>query len=121
MVICCSCCRRTEQNYLDFDPDDIDGLIEECIKIARYNDWDFGCNTFRGLPDDMDEGALEGQIEQAVNRAKESYDHAEEIKRLEKEVRDIDDWFESLELSKVKNTERRVKLQQRLNEMKGSL
>lgn len=111
----CSCCRRTSQDYTHFDEADIDSLIEECIEISRCNDDDFYINTFEGFSGDADE--LESRIMAAISNAEKYREHKRKVEELQRSIREIDSWFENLEVTKDERTQRRVDLRTKLAEL----
>lgn len=106
----CSCCRTSRR-------DDIDGTLEEvidyCIKEAKRADWDFSVYQVRECEEDQ-EFTIEEQIKTAVKAAEKREKHATEVKKLERQISDVDDWFDTLDKQKTSKTKERDEAQAKL-------
>lgn len=113
----CGCCRQTYTDYLDFDPEDIQPAINECIQAARGSEWDFYIEAIRGLGEDMSEDELERLIKEAIDNARDDAKRKQTIKDTYRQLEEINRWFEQLESTKIlKETQRKV-LQAKLVEL----
>lgn len=113
----CGCCRRTSQDYTHFDEADIDSLIEECISISSDSDDDFSINTFEGYSGDADE--LETRIMAAISDAEKYREHKRAIEVLQRNIKEIDSWFNTLDQTKASKIERRAELQSKLDALEA--
>jgi len=114
----CHCCRRTTTEYLDFV--DVEDAIHQCIEIAKYADWDFSIDAIKGWDnDEQDEWALEKLIEGKIAEAEKVHKNQKEIDSLNRQIREIDGWFNSLEDEKVRKADVRKKLSTKLAELGG--
>ena len=104
----CGCCRQTWTNDLWFEEDKIQGAIDACIDIARGADWDFSIdNIYEFNREDMSKDDLENMIMEAIRKAEVRHEHQQKIDRLEGKIKDIDEWFATLDQTKeAKNAER---------------
>lgn len=114
----CGCCRQTWTDTLDFESDDIDYAIAECISYAKSADWDFSIDRIFGFSHEtMGEDDLERRIEDEIKRAEKRADHQEEIDRVSRNLKEINWWFDNLEQTKLDKQAEREKLQAKLTEL----
>lgn len=97
----CSCCRQSSKDYLNFD--DVEDAIVECIDIASGSEWDFGIDTIQGYEGDAYE--LEQQIMDAVSQAEDDQETRRKIEQIKKDIAHTENWFDTLEETKVKKAE----------------
>jgi DNA repair exonuclease SbcCD ATPase subunit len=121
----CSCCGSSWTEEEDFDDDASEQeIIDRMSDIgSRAEDWQ-GIHRIFDYSDDTDE--LEKKIEDAIEKKKELNELSDKIDRLKTSRKDIDDWFENLEKTKVEKTTQREKinndlaeLETKLNQLKG--
>lgn len=114
----CHCCRRTVTEYLDFE--DVEDAIQQCIYVAKGADWDFSIDAIKGWDnDERDNYDLEKLIMEKINAAEKMHDNQKEIDSLNRQIREIDGWFNSLEDEKVRKADVRKTLYAKLAELGG--
>jgi hypothetical protein len=116
----CGCCRRTDRDYMHFDEDEqsIAYLIRDCIEISKRAEGDFSIDTIEGYSGDSDE--LEARIKTAIDQAEKEEERQKSIGITKRQLREIDDWFSTLDKQKADNEARKAKLLAHLRELEGS-
>ena len=116
----CGCCRQTNREFVYFEEDEqsIANLVRDCIEISRCAKGDFSIDTIEGYSGDADE--LEKRITAAISQAEAEAERRKQIGSLTQQIKEIDNWFSTLDAAKEEKTTRRQRLTEDLQKATGA-